>query len=183
MDESSGCSLKDYVDRLFKEQQVKGDLAAAHCADLLAAEQRAVEAALGQIDHRIEATKILVSERVDAVRREATVLLAASEKAISKSEGASERRFDSVNEFRKQLSDQAIHFMPREVAESKIDDLRRNADTRMDELRAQMADLQRRIDQSAGESAGSARSISYMLAGVGSLLALVAFAAQFWLQG
>jgi hypothetical protein len=179
MDESC-CSLKDYVDRLFKEQQVKGELAAEHCASLLAAEHRSVEAALRQIDHRIETMKILVSERVDAVRREATVALAASEKAITKSESASERRFDSVNEFREQLSDQASHFMPREVAESKIDDLRRSADTRMDELRVQMGDLQRRIDQSAGESAGSARSISYMLAGVGSVLTFVAFASQYW---
>jgi hypothetical protein len=41
--------------------------------------------------------------------------LAASEKAISKAETATERRFESVNEFRQTLTDQAASFVTREV--------------------------------------------------------------------
>lgn len=37
-----------------------------------------------------------------------------------KAEAANEKRFESVNEFRGQLSDQAQHFIPRGVFESQV---------------------------------------------------------------
>ncbi|MDQ5822382.1 MAG: hypothetical protein M3540_13170 [Actinomycetota bacterium] len=39
----------------------------------------------------------------------------ASAEAIAKAESANEKRFESVNEFRAQLTDQTATFMPREV--------------------------------------------------------------------
>jgi hypothetical protein len=45
---------------------------------------------------------------------------AASEKAILKAENATERRFESVNEFRAQLAEQTTSFMPREVIEPRL---------------------------------------------------------------
>jgi len=47
--------------------------------------------------------------------------LDAAEKAVAKAETATEKRFDSVNEFREQLSDQAVTFMPRKEAQVLID--------------------------------------------------------------
>lgn len=44
----------------------------------------------------------------------------AQEKAVLKAEGSSERRFDAVNSFRAQLSDQAATFIPRVEAEQRI---------------------------------------------------------------
>jgi len=58
------------------------------------AQQRAVEVALVQVEQRIEAVGSLSAERVDGVRREAVAALAASEKAIGKSETTYEKRFE-----------------------------------------------------------------------------------------
>lgn len=52
---------------------------------------------------------------IDANRREIQVIQDAAHEAITKAETANERRFESVNEFRAQLSDQTASFMPREV--------------------------------------------------------------------
>lgn len=49
-----------------------------------------------------------------------TAALQAAKEATTKAERAAERRFESVNEFRQQLSDQAAHFMPRAEAEQRI---------------------------------------------------------------
>lgn len=64
-----------------------------------------------------------ISAALEAARRETSFAHAASEKAIAKAEVANEKRFESVNEFRSQLSDQATTFLPREVAESFFNQL------------------------------------------------------------
>lgn len=46
--------------------------------------------------------------------------LAAADRAVAKAEAASERRFESVNEFRNTLSDQARLLMPRSEAEQAL---------------------------------------------------------------
>jgi hypothetical protein len=51
--------------------------------------------------------------------------LAAAEKAVTKAEVANEKRFDSVNEFRAQLNDQARNFMPRKEYEVQQEALAR----------------------------------------------------------
>jgi hypothetical protein len=44
----------------------------------------------------------------------------AADRAVAKAEAASERRFESVNEFRATLADQATQLMPRAEAEARI---------------------------------------------------------------
>jgi hypothetical protein len=46
--------------------------------------------------------------------------LASAEKAVVKAEGASDKRFEAVNEFRQQLADQATTFMRRDEAEIRL---------------------------------------------------------------
>jgi Ni,Fe-hydrogenase I large subunit len=72
-------------------------------------------------------------DRFKAMDEKTSLALNASEKAVSKAETATEKRFDSVNEFRGQLKDQANSLMPREEAsarfnavEEKIEDLKKS---------------------------------------------------------
>jgi len=68
---------------------------------------------------------------ISAQDKAVQIAMIASEKAVVKAEIAAEKRFESVNEFRGQLADQAATFMPRLEAEQrllqlsdKIDDLK-----------------------------------------------------------
>jgi formate-dependent nitrite reductase cytochrome c552 subunit len=65
-----------------------------------------------------ETTRIQVQEKANDQRFEAqekavAAALAAAKEAVTKAEAAAEKRFDSVNEFRGQLKDQAATLMPR----------------------------------------------------------------------
>lgn len=59
-----------------------------------------------------------------AERDKATgIALAAQKEAILKAENSVDKRLEGMNEFRKTLSDQAAHFIPREEALQRIDAL------------------------------------------------------------
>jgi hypothetical protein len=55
-----------------------------------------------------------MQERFDSLLREMHNSFGSAEKAIAKAETATERRFEGVNEFRAQLSDQAARFITRD---------------------------------------------------------------------
>src|SRR6478752_7363989 len=59
-------------------------------------------------------------DRFDAQEKAVNAALAAAERAVTKAEIAAEKRFDSVNEFRAQLADQARDFMPRKEFEVQL---------------------------------------------------------------
>lgn len=59
------------------------------------------------------ASKEAVSAALAAVKEQSAGAMIAAEKAIIKAETATEKRFDSVNEFRQTLSDQAASFLSR----------------------------------------------------------------------
>lgn len=67
---------------------------------------------------RFTDAKATSQSTLSSMQREFALVNEASEKAIQKAEVASEKRFDSVNEFRAQLADQGQTFMPREVADA-----------------------------------------------------------------
>ena len=175
-------SLKEFVNRVFEEQQKADALSLAKIDTVQVAQQRAVEAALAQLDQHIQAVQTQSTDRIEALRREAKAALEAAEMAISKSEVATERRFESVNEFRAQLSDQVRLFMPREVAEARIEDVRRLSDGRFEEIRGRMAALQTRLDQASGASGGISRSVGYMVTAFGLTLSIIIVASTFLLQ-
>jgi hypothetical protein len=72
--------------------------------------------------------------------------LAAAKEAVAKAEGAAEKRFDSVNEFRATLKDQQTTLMPRS-----------EADVRMKAIEAKVGDLEARIVQIVSRAEGSAQ--------------------------
>ncbi len=101
-------------------------------------------------------------EQLEASRRETQIVHEASEKAIAKAEFANEKRFAAVNGFRQQLSDQAKDFMPRELAESQVD-----------ELRKEVSLLRQGQTTSEGKSAGSAATLGYLVAGATLIISIV----------
>lgn len=84
--------------------------------------------------------------------------LAASEKAIGKAEASTERRFDSVNEFRQTLSDQATTFMTRVEANALI--------ARTTE---RIQDLTDRMNKSEGHGSGLHAGWVYLLGAVAAI--------------
>lgn len=88
--------------------------------------------------------------------------LAAAQAAVDKAETAASKRFDSTNEFRGQLADQAATFMPREVA-----------DQQFAQVREQISALTTRMDQETGRAAGVGATIGYLLAAATLVISLV----------
>jgi hypothetical protein len=87
--------------------------------------------------------------------------LASAEKAVVKAESAAERRFDSVNEFRATLADQARLLMPRAEAESAMKSLTEKLDA-----------LQTRVNARDDRGRGMGDIWGYIVGAVG-ILALV----------
>lgn len=79
-----------------------------------------------------------------AAKEAVTAALTAAKEAVDKAERAADKRFESVNEFRAQLADQASTFISRELADSQFD-----------ELRKQMTSVTARVDTAAGRDQGS----------------------------
>ena len=84
-------------------------------------------------------------------------LLAAKE-AVLKAEVASEKRFESVNEFRGQLSDQTATFIPRA-----------EANTKFDALGEKVSELTDRMNTSHGERNGSEITIGKIYAAIAAV--------------
>jgi hypothetical protein len=72
------------------------------------------------LDNRINAIDRFLNIRIDSQADKVELALAASERAITKADIATEKRFDGVNEFRQSLSDQAALFVTREVVEALV---------------------------------------------------------------
>lgn len=88
-------------------------------------------------EQRFEAQQAALQTALIAQEKAVVAALAASDRAVNKSDEAASKRFESVNEFRQQLNDQASTFMPRNEAiqlaganRDKIDTLQ----TRLDRL-------------------------------------------------
>jgi hypothetical protein len=90
-----------------------------------------------QIRLALESAEHLEVERLEALRREMSIITDASSQAINKAEAATEKRFEAVNEWRGQSADRERSqqeqsgilmstFMPREVAEAQLSEVRRS---------------------------------------------------------
>lgn len=116
----------------------------------------------------LKANERLQIERVEALRREARSLQESNVTAITKSEVASEKRFEGVNEFRAQLQDQANRFIPREVV-----------DQQTVEFRSQIAGLSSRLDTMGGGTAAGQRLTALAIGGLGLFITLIVFLANY----
>lgn len=78
------------------------------------------------LDRRIDEAQERGMSRLDGLRREQELIQGSAADAIAKAETANEKRFESVNEFRAQLSDQTSEFIRREVFDTTVGELRRS---------------------------------------------------------
>jgi len=96
------------------------------------------------------------AQRFDAQEKAVASALAAAKEAVLKAEAASDRRFESVNEFRQTLTDQAATFAPRA------------------EVDLRFASLEKDRDHSAGRGAGLNAMWGYVVGAAGLVVAVVA---------
>ncbi len=77
----------------------------------------------------IERLEVFYTRRFEDLDAKTTLALAAADKAVTKAEIATEKRFEGVNEFRQTLADQAARLMPREEAQSKLENIMKEMST------------------------------------------------------
>jgi len=138
------------------------DAAIQHAADVAAISLAAAEKLTGQ---RFEDQQIAVAAAFAAQKEAIAAALAAQEKAVTKAELAAERRFEGVNEFRGQLSDQAATFMSRAEALLQIQ-------TNADKIDALATRIDRTEGRSTGLNVGWTIAVSAVLL-VGSIVAMI----------
>lgn len=128
--EKAAKALRDELARAIEEgdkalrdhilQQVHQIRAALEAANILEVER------FNQVQAHVDATAATAEQHVAQLRREREIVTGAQMEAIQKAESATEKRFESVNEFRAQLNDVIGQFMPREVADAQFSELRRS---------------------------------------------------------
>ncbi len=79
-----------------------------------------VETLRHYIERRIHDNDRLYDQRFNDQQQSVVAALASADKALAKAEAASEKRFESQNEFRQTLTDQAATFMPRVECEQRL---------------------------------------------------------------
>lgn len=114
-----------------------------------------LKAMIGEADRRNE-------QRFAAQEKAVAAALQAAKEAVAKAEIAAEKRFDSVNEFRAQLSDQAGTFMPR-----------REAEQRADALAEKLNEVSSRIDRREGQYVATAKGGDRILSIVMAIIAAI----------
>lgn len=101
-------------------------------------------------------------QRFDAQISAIDAALLAVKEAVRKAEIANERRFESVNEFRQTLSDQATSF----VSRAEFDAVRIAADARLREVTT-------RMDKAEGKSGGYSSIYGWAIAAVGLIVTII----------
>jgi len=110
----------------------------------VAALDRHVERAMIARDRKIE-------QRFVASDRLFQVVTSAAKEAVEKAEAANGKRFESVNEFRAQLSDQAAMFQPKVLADQQFSALNQS----IGRMHEDMVELRTTWAQHLGEAGGA----------------------------
>lgn len=114
---------------------------------------------------RYEAQQEGVAAALAAQEKAVNAALIAADRAVIKAELAAEKRFESVNEFRATLSDQAATLMPRLEAES-----------RLQTIGVAVSEIKDRINRSEGVGHGAYLAWTVAGSAVVLVLAILGFA-------
>lgn len=136
--ERGALSLK--LDERFTAQTTAMDTA-------FAASERSLQQALEATDKAISKVEAALEER-----------FASQATALDKAERAIEKRFDSVNEFRAQLNDQAHTFMPRTESISRHERTQEQLEKLEQHFQSDIASINRRLDTQQGQIMGAKES-------------------------
>jgi hypothetical protein len=97
-------------------------------------------------------------DRFRATDEKTGLALTSSKEAVAKAETATEKRFDSVNEFRKTLADQASGFMPRQEYMSNHQSVIEKIEAIKEGFTKEIASLRESRSQTEGRSSGFSAS-------------------------
>jgi hypothetical protein len=136
---------------------------------LTEATKDALAAADLRYQQRFEAQKTALDAARVADKEMVTASLASADRAVLKAEAASERRFESVNEFRATLTDQQRTFIPRAEVEVLIR-----------ALSDKVSSLESRQDRYDNQRRGAVGGWGYAVGAIGFVL-MIAAALRTWL--
>lgn len=108
-------TLLEYVNARITDMELRNQQ--RFDAQVNAGVQRNADMELRQ-QQRFEAQTRAIEAAITAQRAAIDAALVSADRATAKAEAANERRFESVNEFRQTLSDQAAHFITRTEVEA-----------------------------------------------------------------
>lgn len=134
------------------------------------------------LNQRLLEKGLLERQRYEAHAAAVDAAFAAIKEAVNKSEQATEKRFDSNNEFRGQLNDIVGRLMPRNESNSRFDALRGEFAGRFDNLSDKIDRMRERLDKSEGSGRGIAAGWGYLLGAVtliATISAIVATVSKF----
>lgn len=137
-------------------------------ADLRHALEWRMEQRLNSLERLTDAKLANLSTKIDAQAAQVGLALAAADKAVTKAEIATEKRFESVNEFRQTLSDQTKTF----IARVEFEVVR-------DSHAGQITELASRLDKLEGKGIGLNAGWVYLVGGLTVAAALVGLVMAF----
>jgi hypothetical protein len=146
---SHGQALQDQIERRLNHFQLQVDQRFEASKEPLAALKE-------MLNERYATQTKALDKAFTAAEQAVTVALANAEKATVKAEAASERRFESVNEFRAQLSDQTATFLPRGEYDAAYKGLADQITAGYERLAALELRLTSRLDRGDGADLGAA---------------------------
>lgn len=126
-------------------------------------------------EERFSASQKALELGLAGTKSEISVALAASKEAVLKAENATEKRFESVNEFRGTLDNQQRTLIPR----SEVDALMRGVDTRISQLTKDLDKMEQDIRSNTSERMGIKGGWGYAVGVLGFVLLIVSIAARF----
>lgn len=158
--------LQSEIDRRFSTLQAQIDQL------LVAARERAVTLQL-QLDQRFEAEIQARKAALEAANLAVQAALKSAETAVNKAEAAAERRFDSVNEFRKTLTDQTGSFPTRNEVTVRMDSLAAQVDRNAALLRDIELRFTSRLDTAQARLSGASENRTEQRLSQGAVVSIV----------
>lgn len=133
-----------------------------------------VDTGLAHLQMAIDEADRRYEQRFVAQEKAVAFALDAAKEAVLKAEIASEKRFDSVNEFRQTLSDQTNTFLPRAEAEQRIKQNSDKIDASKDLAVERFSLLLSRLDKLEGRSTGMKDGWGYLVGAIGLAATVIA---------
>lgn len=141
------------------------------------------------VNDKIDNLEKSIDTRFESVIQSTKSALNAADKATTKAEDASDKRFESVNEFRQTLSDQATKFVVRGEFTLIVDRMEKDIKNLIvakeqfvsrEVFRASCSDIQKQLEdlklsraELRGKASQSSVNVSYLISAIGLSIAIV----------
>jgi len=122
-----------------------------------------IKQALLSADKLMEARLGTLDQQIKSVHREIDIETSATRAAVQKADTATEKRFESVNEFRAQMADAAAQYITRREVEALVNT---NA--------GKISDITDRINRNEGKGSGMSQIVGWIFGAVGLVVGLIA---------